>query len=86
MDTAQHEISPADYARECRLTLSYVYSQLWAGRLPARRVRGRWLIFVSAVADRNARNRRIRDIQKGDEVRDAVLKNFRVGDRPVEGR
>ena len=42
------------YAKANGLSLCHVYHLVWAGKLPAKQVRGRWLITM--VAMREARN------------------------------
>ena len=44
------QLSPRDFARERKLTLAYVYSCLWAGRIPGARKKGkRWMIPRQAL-------------------------------------
>jgi hypothetical protein len=38
------EMSPLQYAREMDLSLDWVYRQLRLGKIPSRRVDGRWVI------------------------------------------
>jgi excisionase family DNA binding protein len=46
-------MTPAEFARAAGLTLPYVYSLLWAGRLPAEKsVEGTWRIDASALEQR----------------------------------
>ncbi len=50
--TPYEQLSPRDFARERNLTLGYVYSRLWAGRIPGARKRGkRWVIPRQALKD-----------------------------------
>jgi hypothetical protein len=53
--TETKEITPVEYARTFGVTIGYVYSQIWDGRLPARKSYGRWMIPASSVAERQAR-------------------------------
>lgn len=51
--TPHQQLSPRDFARERNLTLGYVYSRLWAGRIPGARKKGkRWVIPPQALKDR----------------------------------
>jgi len=45
----QSEISPRETAQRLRIGLDSVYSLLWSGKLPARKVDGRWRVQVSDV-------------------------------------
>ena len=51
---------PSAAARRLGLGLDYVYKQIWAGKINARKVSGRWLIPASAIEqrlrEREARN------------------------------
>jgi hypothetical protein len=44
------ETGVREYARKHNRPLPYVYRLIWEGRLPARRVDGRWFIAADAVA------------------------------------
>lgn len=46
------EITPIEYARICGITIGYVYSKIWGGRLPARKDGKKWRIPVSAIRHR----------------------------------
>jgi excisionase family DNA binding protein len=46
------ELSPAETARVLGVTLDYVYKLLWSGRLPGRKVEGRWRVSPAAVESR----------------------------------
>lgn len=46
------EVSATEAARQLGLGLNYLYVLLRTGKLAARRVDGRWLVSVDAVADR----------------------------------
>jgi excisionase family DNA binding protein len=49
----QHTMTPAEFARACGLTLPYVYSLIWAGRLQAEKSdAGTWKIPQSALEQR----------------------------------
>jgi hypothetical protein len=39
-------LTPVEYARDRGITLGAVYAKLWAGRLPARKLLGRWIILT----------------------------------------
>jgi len=43
---AKRKLSLREYAREKGITLQCVYQRVWADRLPAEKVDGRWLIEV----------------------------------------
>ena len=45
-------ITPVQYARAKELTLNYVYSLIWTGALPAKKMFGRWFIAPDAVSGR----------------------------------
>jgi len=45
-------MTPAEFARASGLTLPYVYSLIWAGRLPAEKSDGVWQIPQSALEQR----------------------------------
>lgn len=45
------EITPREYARRTGLRLDTTYSAIWAGRIKARQIDGRWRIPESAVED-----------------------------------
>lgn len=53
-------LAPSAAARRLGLGLDYLYKQIWAGKLPARKVNGRWRIPLAAieqrVKEREARN------------------------------
>jgi len=48
-DSRPQEVSPMEYARSHGVTIGYVYSQIWAGRLPARKDGKKWRILVSTI-------------------------------------
>jgi len=50
--TKQAEVSAIEAARKLGLGLDYLYSLLWTGRLPGRKVGRRWRIPVEAVQAR----------------------------------
>lgn len=45
----QSELSPREAAQRLGIGLDSVYSLLWAGKLSARKVDGRWLVSPSDV-------------------------------------
>jgi hypothetical protein len=45
-------LTPAEFARQSGLSLGYVYSLLWSGRLPAAKSDGVWQIPVNALKQR----------------------------------
>jgi excisionase family DNA binding protein len=49
---AEREISIAEAARRLGTTLTYVYSLVWSGKLPARKINRLWQISADAVAAR----------------------------------
>jgi hypothetical protein len=52
-DAIAEEMTPVEYARKYGLTLGYIYSQIWAGRLPGAYKKGKqWRIPVSALWQR----------------------------------
>jgi len=53
-----NELTSVQYARFRCQTISYVYAQIWDGRLKARKVLGRWLIPATELTARNTRSRR----------------------------
>ena len=53
----QREITPREYARRTGLRLDTTYAAIWAGRIEARQVDGRWRIPESAV-ESSLRNKR----------------------------
>jgi excisionase family DNA binding protein len=48
----KQEISVAEAARKLKGAISYVYSLIWAGKLAARKVNGRWRISAEGVESR----------------------------------
>jgi excisionase family DNA binding protein len=48
----QSEISVAEAARRLGVALTYVYSLVWAGKLPGQKVNGRWKISETAIENR----------------------------------
>jgi excisionase family DNA binding protein len=48
----QSKISVAEAARRLGVALTYVYSLVWAGKLPGQKVNGRWKISEIAVENR----------------------------------
>jgi excisionase family DNA binding protein len=51
MQTEQ-ELTTREAAQKLRIGLDSVYALLWAGKLAARRVEGRWRIPASAITER----------------------------------
>jgi hypothetical protein len=51
-------VSPVAYARLKGLSLSWVYSLLWLGALPATKVDGKWRIEAGALPVRPKRRNR----------------------------
>jgi excisionase family DNA binding protein len=49
---AEREISVAEAARKLGVSLTYLYSLLWTGKLKARKVNRQWRISADAVAAR----------------------------------
>jgi excisionase family DNA binding protein len=50
---ANETLTPKQVAQQRGVTLSYIYHELWANRLPGARKVGRaWLIPVSAIHER----------------------------------
>lgn len=49
---AEREISVAEAARRLGVSIAYVYSLVWAGKLKARKVNQRWLVSTDAVTER----------------------------------
>ena len=66
-DSKTQEIAPVEYARACGVTIGYVYSQIWGGRLPARKDGKKWRIPVSAIPQRI----RPRSVSESDAI-DAI--------------
>lgn len=54
------EVSAVEAARRLNVGLDYLYSLLWTGRLPGRKVRGRWKVPVDAIKNRLTSLRRDR--------------------------
>jgi excisionase family DNA binding protein len=50
--TEHHAITPREAAHRLGICLDSVYSLVWAGKLPAKRVDGRWQISAQAVDER----------------------------------
>lgn len=48
MEKSESFVSVAEYARLNNLTLGYVYSLVWGGRIPAEKVNGVWRIAAAA--------------------------------------
>ena len=46
------EISVAEAARRLGVTITYVYTLVWAGKLAARKENGRWLVSAEEVGER----------------------------------
>jgi|NGEPerStandDraft_6_1074524.scaffolds.fasta_scaffold101436_3 excisionase family DNA binding protein len=46
------ELTPREAARRLRVSLYFIYQSLWAGKLPAHKVDGRWRIPAKAVDER----------------------------------
>ena len=53
------ELTPAEFARLTGLSLGYVYSQLWSGKLTATKSDGQWAIPVSEVERRKQRREEV---------------------------
>ena len=49
-----HKLTPAQFAKESGLTLSYVYALVWSGRLPAEKADGVWQISAAELERRKA--------------------------------
>jgi excisionase family DNA binding protein len=49
------EVTVAEAARQLGIGLQYAYSLVYSGRLPARRVDGRWHVSADAVEERRKR-------------------------------
>ena len=47
--TKQKELTAVEAARKLGVGLDYLYSLLWTGKLPGRKVGKRWLIPAEAV-------------------------------------
>ena len=45
-------ISVAEAARRLRVSIDYVYSLVWSGKLSARKIDGRWRVSADSVAKR----------------------------------
>jgi excisionase family DNA binding protein len=45
----QPELGPKDIAQKLGVGLDHVYSLLWSGKLPGRKVDGRWRVHASDV-------------------------------------
>ncbi len=52
MQKQEKEITVSEAARTLGVSLPYVYSLVWAGKLKAHKVNRAWLISASAVAAR----------------------------------
>jgi len=48
----ENDLTVRETAEKLGVRLDYTYELIWTGRLPARRVDGRWLIPAQAVEDR----------------------------------
>jgi excisionase family DNA binding protein len=48
----EREISVAEAARRLNVALAYVYALLWAGKLKAKKVNGKWRVSADAVEAR----------------------------------
>jgi len=48
----QDDLTPKEAAQKLRIRLDYLYSLIWARKLPARRVEGRWYIPAQSVEAR----------------------------------
>lgn len=49
------EIGVAEASRRLGITMDHLYSLLWAAKLKARKVDGKWRISVAAIEERRAR-------------------------------
>lgn len=50
-----NELTPAEFAKRTGLSLGYVYTQLWSGKLVATKIEGQWAIPVTEVEKRKQR-------------------------------
>lgn len=50
--TRDKELSAVEAARRLRIGLDYLYSLLWTGKIPARKVGRQWRIPLSAIQTR----------------------------------
>lgn len=57
MEKSESFVSVAEYARLNNLTLGYVYSLVWGGRIPAEKVNGVWRIAAPAASGASVRGR-----------------------------
>jgi excisionase family DNA binding protein len=48
----QKDISPREAATRLRVRLDSLYALIWAGKLMAHKLEGRWRVSVSAVEER----------------------------------
>jgi excisionase family DNA binding protein len=46
------EISVAEASRKLKVGLPYIYVLIWSGKLPARKIDGRWLVSEQAIRAR----------------------------------
>lgn len=53
----EREISVAEAARRLGVTITYLYSLVWAGRLKGRKVNRQWRISAGAIEARLDRRR-----------------------------
>ncbi len=49
------EVGVAEASRRLGITIDHLYSLLWAAKLKARKVDGKWRIPVEAIEERRAR-------------------------------
>lgn len=54
---AMEEIGVAEASRRLGITMDHLYSLLWAAKLRARKVDGKWRIPVEEIEERKARRR-----------------------------
>ncbi len=48
----ERHVTPTIAARRLGVGLDYLYKQIWAAKLPARKVNGRWRIRLAVVEQR----------------------------------
>jgi len=59
MSSKKKTMSPRAAANRLKRRLDSVYSDIWSGRLKARKADGRWLVDCAAVEDRLARQKKV---------------------------
>jgi len=45
-------ITARDAAAKLGFSINYVYSSLWSGKLPGKKIDGKWMVSLQAVEDR----------------------------------